>query len=1453
MSITCIQPSSFSSIARETIRITEHAGSILLPVAHDEIVDTYREGSHLVVVLAAGAEILIEDFFIRLEKYGNFTFLTGDSNDGRLTTLRIDSDGEIVDSEPTALGRLEEMFGGQSGDHSIQVPSGESAAIFGLEEWSTSSILLAGGGLLLGGYLIGDSGGDNSSSPAPTVSPNVDLNNDGTEDIYFAGNTSDRDGNNIPDMLDDILPSGTGTTPIPLTFDVDGDLTPETYADAEALVQAVRRHSSGAPQLEYDVDGNGMPESYQNVESLVLAVQRQGGTSVQLEFDVNGDNTTETYATVELLVEAVRQFEAGRPPEPLVYDVDGDGTIEEYEDAEVLVAAVRLDELAKAGGGTPRPRPLIYDVDGDGSLESFLNIDAFVEAVRRVESGGGTPEPQPLEYDLNGDSTPERFSSVDALVTAVRLSGANIDLNGDSTADVYFPEGGADLNENSIPDMLELIWPSDGTATLVDTNSDSTADRVQIDRDLDGTADEIRYDTDNSGTFERVDIDDEDNGTVDRIAYDADESGTVERVEYDRNEDGNIDETQHDADENGTPERFDIDVDYDGTVNYVAYDKDENGSVERIVHDGDENGTADRTEFDRNGDGTIDETQFDANENGTTERTAFDADYNGTVDRIEYDADESGVAERTGFDRNNDNTIEETQYDADENGMAERTDFDRNSDGTHDEAQYDADENGTAERTVLDTDFNGTNDCFEFDTDENGEADRILRDTNEDGMPDLDVYHVVQGTAVVTRSDRNYDGTFDLTEHDSDGDGTSERTEFDSDHDGTVNRIEIDSNDDGTVGQYAHDADANGTLDFFEYDRDGDGTVDLTGYDDDEDGIRNLYEADTDNNGTVEWRFYNSDDDDLGAIDPYDDGSGSRVFKFERLEGDINEDGIVDNLRLDIDDNGTFDLLATDMNGDGTIDTAVYHHNSGVFDPFDFTSYPVTEADAHFVVDQVLAFDSRGRSLLRAVDNSFDTTTETGLEGEMVRVKVPVYGTDDGVLFVDGTFDEGRVYHYHFADPVAYDGPALIEIYQRDGDLGDEAVDAILAGGGTLANPAISGLISSIREVDADGDGTSDLRGILTSIAAIPDPQDSAMGIDEPVDWYVEEFEYRKFPDQASQVPYRTLRVVPDESSEVLYSEELYYERVVVNPLDPAEDQVTARLLRSSFVKSSNARFAVPEFVDSDGTTDGTTNELSASFFYHSGGTEEGLMSRIEYGYFDSLAENAEPVSAWRENFEYTFSTSDGITSLDAIRKSVFQVEEGPIARLDYAELHHFNEGSVDRVDIDSVGTDGSGSADGTYDSEETLFYDPRQRVVFRVVDEHVGGTAYDGTADRLEFIDGLSYSFVPNDEILDALAGIRRIELAGDNASSTFPALTGEDFNGATMIAISDAMLTTLAAGGSSYTLTIDGDTNDTVLLRDISRISSGPGTMDADGRAGYQGTDGIIYIDPDVVVEDT
>ncbi len=118
---------------------------------------------------------------------------------------------------------------------------------------------------------------------------------------------------------------------------------------------------------------------------------------------------------------------------------------------------------------------------------------------------------------------------------------------------------------------------------------------------------------------------------------------------------------------------------------------------------------------------------------------------------------------------------------------------------------------------------------------------------------------------------------------------------------------------------------------------------------------------------------------------------------------------------------------------------------------------------------------------------------------------------------------------------------------------------------------------------------------------------------------------------------------------------------------------------------------------------------------------------------------------------------------------------------------------------------------DSTVDTEETLYYDgtgePRDDGTgvpydYAVLDGSGTSDRQDGTADRLEYKNGIDFTHTIYGTGREGLVGMRRIMLA--------------DGEGDITLTFADGALEGLAANVDNYTLTIDGDSGDTVVFSD-------------------------------------
>ncbi len=797
---------------------------------------------------------------------------------------------------------------------------------------------------------------------------------------------------------------------------------------------------------------------------------------------------------------------------------------------------------------------------------------------------------------------------------------------------------------------------------------------------------------------------------------------------------------------------------------------------------------------DTDGDGSVDRVSID----GTTGEAA-----DGTADQhedFEYDSDGSVTSKR--LDTDADGTPDGSETFAYTNG-ATRAERDSDNDGTPDRISHDADSDGNAE-------------LIEHDDDDNGTIDRTEHDADSDGTPERIVHNAdAAGVNVRTEDDANDNGTIERTRHDANGDGTPERIEYDQDENGTIDLTTSDSDGDGYADLWEWDTDEDGTADFrgydtdnngtvnyyenrfdrggaqlrFDYDRDENGTIDLTAFDSDGDRRAELLHFDTDEDGTPEATGYDTDDD--GRVNYY--------------EIDSNQDGTLDGYILDEDDNGSPDFSQVDSDQNGVFESATRSP--------DATGSRVIRVDNLLVTQpsEVISYDRLGRISAISVDSDQNGTAEehqTYIYNSFDPLGRVVEDAADSALDeggIDGSLDDIHYYFHGAYIPTSADGQVRVV---------------------TAANPQSEGGLPTGIAIDFNGDGTVDAEGA---------PAVNVESVSEDVNGTT--------TDLLNQPSIQTVFFEPDDT--VRDPENPYWVEHLVHGY-------TGNLLHATVIAGDSiymhGSFAAINMAYTYGTIDSQPDS-------------DLHVSRIQYDVTHGIGEDATVDREWGEAYSYTLTTGpDEVTQIiDTIRKDVFSTDHDGTADPDRTELYHYDEnGMIESVEIDSVGTDGTGTADGTYDSTETYFYGPGafydsyrdtgKMFVYKTVDDD-----RDGTADSLDFANGVTYSFAPGADELDALVGIASINLSGTADDPAYPAIL---IDGVTTLTITDEVLSALAdrdgdgTADTGYTLTIDSDgTNDVVRIG--AGIEMVAGSDDGEGRVYHQGTDGVIYIDPDITVE--
>lgn len=148
-------------VARLQMPVHERVASVTLPVFWGEVAFAYREGNSLVVVLEDGSELLLAEYFTRVDEWKE-TALLADGMPSDAAWLQPPSErGEIVYSDQLPLGRLEEMF---SFDRVIAhdlMSQSESSDLLG--KGTTWAVV---GGVVLAGAIVLSDDEDSSSAGA---------------------------------------------------------------------------------------------------------------------------------------------------------------------------------------------------------------------------------------------------------------------------------------------------------------------------------------------------------------------------------------------------------------------------------------------------------------------------------------------------------------------------------------------------------------------------------------------------------------------------------------------------------------------------------------------------------------------------------------------------------------------------------------------------------------------------------------------------------------------------------------------------------------------------------------------------------------------------------------------------------------------------------------------------------------------------------------------------------------------------------------------------------------------------------------------------------------------------------------------------------------------------------------------------------------------------------------
>ncbi len=153
--------------------------------------------------------------------------------------------------------------------------------------------------------------------------------------------------------------------------------------------------------------------------------------------------------------------------------------------------------------------------------------------------------------------------------------------------------------------------------------------------------------------------------------------------------------------------------------------------------------------------------------------------------------------------------------------------------------------------------------------------------------------------------DTDNDGIADLSDNDIDGDGIPNTQDSDMDGDGKRNEDDLDMDGDGYLNVVDADMDGDGILNSLDSDLDGDGIENDVDPDIDGDGIANDADNDMDGDGIV-----NSADNTIG-------GENTIINGIVIKPGDLDGDGIDNQIDPDIDGDGISNKEDDDIDGDG--------------------------------------------------------------------------------------------------------------------------------------------------------------------------------------------------------------------------------------------------------------------------------------------------------------------------------------------------------------------------------------------------------------------------------------------------------------------------------------------------------------------------------------------------------
>ncbi|WP_165731953.1 T9SS type A sorting domain-containing protein [Polaribacter sp. 20A6] len=766
----------------------------------------------------------------------------------------------------------------------------------------------------------------------------LDSDNDGIPDLVEAGGV-DTDGNG---RVDDVNANGT------LINDLDGDGLDDRYdADSGASTNIITNPDTDGDGikdfLDLDADNDGIPD-----------IVEAGGT------DANGDGKADGF--IDNDKDGFNDLVDG--------DTNNDGTSDNILNALIATGNDTNND------GVPDSYPN-KDTDNDG-IPNHADLDADNDGIADIVEAGGT--------DVNGDGRADNFIDVDKdgfndivdgdptniLAVGIDTVGANTDNalivtgtdgNNDGKPDTY-PNG--DTDKDGVLDIYDLDADNDGIPDVVeaggtDENGDGKADDF-VDADNDGFNDIVDGDPTNALAF-----------GIDTVG--ANTSNVLIATGLDTNGDGKPDSIPTgDTDGDGIRDNLDLDADNDGIPDVIeagGTDANGDGRADDFI-DTDKDGFNDVLDGDPTnalpngtdtaGANTVNAlilTSLDTDGDGNPDSyPTGDTDNDGIPNYLDLDADNDGIAdavEAGGTDENGDGRADDF-VDADKDGFNDAVDGDptnvlasgtdtaganttdtlilsgedANGDGNPDTySTGDTDNDGIPNHLDLDADNDGIADVVEAggtDVNGDGRADNFI-DADNDGFND-----VVDGdptnalTFGTDTAGANTSNVLIVTSADTDGDGNPDTyPNGDNDNDGILDHLDLDADNDGI----ADVVEAGGT------DANGDGRADNF-VDADNDGFNDIIDGDPTNALAVGTDTSGANTDNVLIITSNDSDGDGKPESY--INGDTDNDGILNHLDLDADNDGIADVIeagGTDTDRDGKADGILDVDNDGFNDLVD--------------------------------------------------------------------------------------------------------------------------------------------------------------------------------------------------------------------------------------------------------------------------------------------------------------------------------------------------------------------------------------------------------------------------------------------------------------------------------------------------------------------------------------